>query len=241
MTTAVPQRRKVAGQCCCRRHLPCFGTRGRPRTTLDVVLADKASASRAIRQQLRKRGIRAVIPVSTDQQAHIPKSGDTASAYMLVRQLNQGPRRRRPPCHAGRLLLTHPENLRPKETALLEKITSAFPEKTALAELVRGVAALIKSASGSDVRLTEWITTIRAAGLPHLHSFTNGLEIDRQPWTPVTPCPTAAAAPKVVNTRAKKIRRQMHGLAGFDLLHHCILLVRQLSSITADYEPDPGT
>ncbi|MFF5976990.1 hypothetical protein ACFY7C_36375 [Streptomyces sp. NPDC012769] len=34
---------------------------GRPRTTPDVVLADKASSSRAIRTSLRRRGIRAVI------------------------------------------------------------------------------------------------------------------------------------------------------------------------------------
>lgn len=37
--------------------------RGRPRTTPDVVLADKAYSSRAIRQHLRRRGIRAVIPI----------------------------------------------------------------------------------------------------------------------------------------------------------------------------------
>ncbi|MDQ0809513.1 transposase [Streptomyces sp. B3I7] len=44
--------------------------RGRPRTNPDVVLADKAYSSRAIRRRLRKRGIRAVIPVPADQQAH---------------------------------------------------------------------------------------------------------------------------------------------------------------------------
>ncbi len=36
--------------------------RGRPRTRPDVVLADKAYSSRAIREHLRKRGIRAVVP-----------------------------------------------------------------------------------------------------------------------------------------------------------------------------------
>ncbi|WP_260462229.1 ISL3 family transposase [Streptomyces sp. TRM72054] len=83
------------------------------------------------------------------------------------------------PRHARRLLLPDPENLRPKETALLEKTAAACPEMTALADLVRGFAALLKPAEGNDVRLTEWIKAARAVDLPHLRSLTNGLQIDR--------------------------------------------------------------
>lgn len=49
--------------------------RGRPRTKPEVVLADKAYSSRAIREHLRKRGIRAVIPVPADQQGHRLRRG----------------------------------------------------------------------------------------------------------------------------------------------------------------------
>lgn len=49
--------------------------RGRPRTRPDVVLADKAYSSRAIRNHLRKRGIRAVIPVPADQRGHRLRRG----------------------------------------------------------------------------------------------------------------------------------------------------------------------
>ncbi|MFJ8134137.1 IS5 family transposase [Streptomyces hydrogenans] len=49
--------------------------RGRPRTRPDVVLADKAYSSRAIREHLRKRGIRAVIPVPADQRSHRLRRG----------------------------------------------------------------------------------------------------------------------------------------------------------------------
>ncbi len=49
--------------------------RGRPRITPNVVLADKAYSSRAIRQHLHKRGIRAVIPVPAGQQAHRLRRG----------------------------------------------------------------------------------------------------------------------------------------------------------------------
>jgi transposase len=48
---------------------------GRPRTTPDVVLADKAYSSRKIRAHLRQRGIRAVIPQPADQIANRKKRG----------------------------------------------------------------------------------------------------------------------------------------------------------------------
>ncbi|MFD3587794.1 IS5 family transposase [Streptomyces sp. NPDC058683] len=49
--------------------------RGRPRTRPDVVMADKAYSSRAIRDHLSKRGIRAVIPVPADQRGHRLRRG----------------------------------------------------------------------------------------------------------------------------------------------------------------------
>ncbi|MFF2013889.1 IS5 family transposase [Streptomyces sp. NPDC058195] len=49
--------------------------RGRPRTRPDVVLADKAYSSRAIRSHLRRRGIRTVIPERADQQANRRQRG----------------------------------------------------------------------------------------------------------------------------------------------------------------------
>lgn len=48
---------------------------GRPRTTPDVVLADKTYSSRAIRDHLRRRGVRAVIPQPSDQVANRKKRG----------------------------------------------------------------------------------------------------------------------------------------------------------------------
>ncbi|WP_373303848.1 IS5 family transposase [Streptomyces cavourensis] len=48
---------------------------GRPRTTPNVVLADKAYSSRAIRTRLRRRGIRAVIPQPSGQAANRKRRG----------------------------------------------------------------------------------------------------------------------------------------------------------------------
>ncbi|MGW6268767.1 IS5 family transposase [Streptomyces sp. NPDC055060] len=49
--------------------------RGRPRTRPDMVLADKAYSSRAIRDHLRKRGIQTVIPIPADQLRHRQRRG----------------------------------------------------------------------------------------------------------------------------------------------------------------------
>lgn len=48
---------------------------GRPRTTPDAVLGDKAYSSRGNRAMLRRRGIRVVIPEPSDQQAHRKRRG----------------------------------------------------------------------------------------------------------------------------------------------------------------------
>ncbi|MFL9680555.1 IS5 family transposase [Streptomyces sp. KL110A] len=48
---------------------------GRPRTRPDAVLADRAYSSRAIREHLRRRGIRAVIPQPADQIGHRLRRG----------------------------------------------------------------------------------------------------------------------------------------------------------------------
>lgn len=48
---------------------------GRPRRRPDAVIADKAYSSRAIRQALRRRGVRAVIPERADQQANRLRRG----------------------------------------------------------------------------------------------------------------------------------------------------------------------
>lgn len=180
------------------------------------------------RDHLRARRVAdPAVPV-TQLLAEIRELGYTGSANLLVRYLNQGRAEGDRPVttsrHASRLLLTKPENLRPKETTLLEKISAACPEMTALASLVRGFAALLTPAAGNDVKLTEWIAAARAVDLPHLRSLTNGLEIDRSAVDAALTLPYHNGRTEGVNTRTKRIMRQMHGRASFDLLRHRILL-----------------
>ncbi|GED90804.1 hypothetical protein TNCT6_78890 [Streptomyces sp. 6-11-2] len=74
------------------------------------------------------------------------------------------------------------------------------------------------------MKLTEWITTARPIDLPHPRSFTNGPEIDRSAVNAGLTLPYHNGRTEGVNTRTKRITRQMHGRPGFDLLRHRILL-----------------
>ncbi|MFF8866033.1 transposase [Streptomyces sp. NPDC015139] len=59
---------------------------GRPRTRPDMVVADKAYASRAIRDHPRKRGIRAVIPIPADQRGHRLRRGSRGGGRSVTRR-----------------------------------------------------------------------------------------------------------------------------------------------------------
>ena len=76
----------------------------------------------------------------------------------------------------------------------------------------------------NDAKRTDWITQIRAVDLPHLQSFTNGLELDRAAVDAGLTLPYHNGRTEGVNTRTKKIMRRMHGRAGFPLLRQRILL-----------------
>jgi transposase len=158
----------------------------------------------------------------------ITEQGYPGSHNLLVRYINQGrldgdqpaisPRR------LTRLLLTRPDALTDPQRDRLDELTAACTEMTALASLVRGFAALLDPADGNDDLLTTWITTARAADLPHLHAFTRGLDLDRDAANNALTLPHHNGGTEGVNTKTKRIMRQMHGRAGFPLLRHRILL-----------------
>ena len=75
---------------------------------------------------------------------------------------------------------------------------------TALASLIRYFAALLAPAPGNDARLRQWITGARAADLPHVHSFTRGLDLDIQAVTRRAHAAlTTTAAPKESTPRPR--------------------------------------
>lgn len=154
--------------------------------------------------------------------------GYQGSSNLLVRYLNQGrhlddqphisPRR------ATRLLLTRPQALAGEQAATRDRIASACPAMTDLAALIRSFAVLLRPADGNDDQLRQWITNTRAADLPHLHSFTRGLEQDLNAVVAAFTLPHHNGRTEGVNTKTKLLKRQMYGRAGFELLRHRILI-----------------
>ena len=71
---------------------------------------------------------------------------------------------------------------------------------TALASLITSFAALLAPDPGNDARLRQWITGARAADLPHVHSFTRGLDLDIQAATAALTLPHHNGRTEGVNT-----------------------------------------
>jgi len=180
------------------------------------------------RDHLRAR--RAADPAVPVKQLfrEIKELGYTGSLNLLYRYITQGRAEGDKPVTTpqrfAHLLLTRPENLRDKDAALLRKLTKTCPEMTGLARLTGEFAQLLTPAEGNDAELTLWITAVRSTDLPHLHSFTNRPELDRAAVDAGPTTPYHNGRTEGVNTRTKKIMRQMNGRAGFSLLRHRILL-----------------
>ncbi len=129
------------------------------------------------------------------------------------------------PRRAARILLTRPDRLTAGQHETLAELTASCPEMTALASLITSFAALLAPDPGNGARLRQWITDARAADLPHVHSFTRGLDLDIQAATAALTLPHHNGRTEGVNTiKTKMIKRQMYGRAGFALLRHRILL-----------------
>jgi transposase len=160
--------------------------------------------------------------------AEIREQGYTGSMNLLYRYITQGrveaDRPHLSPRRVARLLLTRPGALSDAQQALLSKLTAACPEMTSLASLIRSFAALLSPDPANQAKLSEWARAARACDLPHLHSFTRGLDLDKQAVIAAVTLPFHNGRTEGVNTKTKMIKRQMYGRAGFTLLRHRILL-----------------
>jgi len=180
------------------------------------------------RDRLRaRRAEDPAVPV-TQLLREITELGYTGSLNLLYRYLNQGraegDRPVTTPRHFARLLLTHPDHLRDKDAGLLRDLTASCAELTELARLIGVFAELLTPADGNDVLLSAWITDARAADLPHLHGLVKGIDLDRSAVDAALTLPFHNGRTEGINTRTKRIMRQMHGRASFELLRHRILL-----------------
>jgi transposase len=180
------------------------------------------------REHLRKRRAEdPAVPVKHLFE-EIKALGFTGCLNLLHKYINQGradaDRSHISPRRLARMLLTRPDNLKAEHQDLLARLTNACPEMTQLAAGIRDFAQLLTPRAENTDQLARWITQVRAADLPHLHSFTRGLDPDHDAVNAALTLPYSNGPTEGVNTKTKRIARQMHGRAGFDLLRHRILL-----------------
>ncbi|MFD7408685.1 ISL3 family transposase [Streptomyces sp. NPDC059866] len=120
------------------------------------------------------------------------------------------------------LITSHPDHLDESSTLKLKKLLSRSPELDTVAACVRSFAAMMAKRRGSD--LEKWLAIAEATGMKPLQSLARGL---RQDFNAVTAGLTLEWSSGKVEgnvNRAKRIKRDGYGRAGFDLLRLQILL-----------------
>ncbi|MFE3206272.1 ISL3 family transposase [Embleya sp. NPDC059237] len=188
----------------------------------------RASLVDPYREHLRKRRVEdPAVPVRHLFE-EIKALGYEGCVNLLHKYINQGradaDRSHISPRRLARMLLTRPDNLKPEHHDLLARLTAACPEMTQLAAHITDFAQLLTPHEGNADGLSRWIVQARATDLPHLHSFARGLDRDRDAVIAALTLPYSNGPTEGVNTKTKRIARQMHGRAGFTLLRHRILL-----------------
>jgi transposase len=151
---------------------------------------------------------------------------------LLYRYLGQGRANdEHPPPSPRRLtswITTDPAELTDSTRTRLEHTLKHCPHLTAAAEHVRAFAELLTRERDGDLtdcaaRLDQWIAAVRADDLPAVHSFAEGLLIDRDAVIAGLTLPHSNGPTEGTVNKIKLIKRQMYGRAGFSLLRKRIL------------------
>ncbi|MER6590768.1 ISL3 family transposase [Micromonospora purpureochromogenes] len=180
------------------------------------------------RDHLRRRREQDPAVGATQLLTEIRELGYTGSLNLLYRYITQGrveaDRPALSPRRLTRYLLTAPDQLKEHQRKLVDVLAGACPQMTALPGFIGSFAALLTPTGGNDDHLDSWIAEVKATDLPHLHTFTRGLGLDRDAVNAALTHPFHNGGTEGVNTKTKLIKRQMYGRAGFALLRHRILL-----------------
>ena len=89
-------------------------------------------------------------------------------------------------------------------------------------QLVRDLGEMLTTRTGA--LLPAWINDARAAHLPGLNSFARGLTWNLEAVIAGLSLPWSSGSTEGAVNRIKKIKRQLYGPAGFELLRKMILL-----------------
>ncbi|MEE1782394.1 ISL3 family transposase [Streptomyces sp. SP17BM10] len=153
------------------------------------------------------------------------RGGYTQLAEWKQRELlPDGPPPPRPPTvrEATDWLTRHPDGLTADDALRRKALLAHCPELDTTAHLVTTFAEMLTLLDGD--RLPEWITEAKAAGLPGISTFANGLNSDYAAvHAGLTTHWNSGHVEGAVN-RIKMLKRQMFGRASFPLLRKRVLL-----------------
>jgi transposase len=116
----------------------------------------------------------------------------------------------------------HPDTLTEDEISQLKAVLDACPELDQTHQLVRAFTQMLARRTGAD--LPDWISTARAARLPGITGFAHGLTTDLEAVIAGLTVHWSSGGTEGAVNRVKKIKRQLYGRAGFELLRKMILL-----------------
>ncbi|MGW9032538.1 ISL3 family transposase [Streptomyces sp. NPDC055722] len=119
-------------------------------------------------------------------------------------------------------LTRHPATLSEDELAALKDILARCPELDAAADHVRGFGEILTHRLGPT--LPAWIDAVDVSQLPGLTNFALHLLRDLDAVTAGLTLRWSSGGTEGAVNRIKKIKRQLYGRAGFELLRKLILL-----------------
>ncbi|WP_244945689.1 transposase [Couchioplanes caeruleus] len=116
----------------------------------------------------------------------------------------------------------HPDHLVERDTVRLRALADRCPELATATGLVRSFADMLTNLHGNP--LGTWIATAQQAAPPGLTGFATGLTNDLDAVAAGLTLPHSSGPVEGNVDRIKRIKRQMYGRAGFDLLRKRVLL-----------------
>ncbi|MGW5425058.1 transposase [Streptomyces sp. NPDC003943] len=120
------------------------------------------------------------------------------------------------------MLTRHPAALSEDDRVGLKEVLARCPELDTAAEHVRDFGEILSSRLGS--RLPAWTDAVDASRLPGLTGFALQLFRDLDAVTAGLTLDWSSGSIEGAVNRIKKIKRQLYGRAGFELLRKMILL-----------------
>ena len=122
----------------------------------------------------------------------------------------------------SRALLTHPDHLTEDDALIVKNATAGCAHLERLQQHVRSFAKIMAHRRGRE--LPAWLEAVEADDLPELRSLATGMRRDLPAIINGLTLEHSSGAVEGNVTRVKRLKRDGHGRANFDLLRAQILI-----------------